>query len=350
MSNGQINLEKIISVHYLTLGKSEEEKKLLCSHFGIDYEEYLRRIAGKEKEAEFIYILESLNVLKHLYAFDENFSHITKEYTPDFTITMKNDEKFLLEVKSTHKDYFELSKNNLQNRITFAKNENLPLLFAISIKNHWGVFTTDFLKTNGKITLNNINSNANLLDYLFATCGYIIPKNTTIKFCYAKNHKKEMEIEHIDYGKLISYEILYNKIKVLRVKGKEIFKLRYPIYLQALEDIMSKKNITIKKEHSNITIITHTFIENTLINEYQFLLATLSHCKSNNFSYTPFISLTKEHYFLFPIVPLRKIINELVDNNLPIKILSYDTNNKIVPIDFKTYQKNYWYNNNEIQK
>lgn len=122
-----MDLGKLLAFNQLAMDKTEEEKRVLAEQLNIDYEEYKKRIVGKEKEADFIAIMKSLDVLKHFEAYDEGFSHITGEYTPDFKIEMNNGYKMMLEVKHTGKDIFKISQGNLQKRIDFANRQGLPL-------------------------------------------------------------------------------------------------------------------------------------------------------------------------------------------------------------------------------
>lgn len=71
-----MDLDKLLAFNQLVMEKTEEEKKALARQFNIDYEEYKRRKVGKEKEADFIIIMKSLEVLKHFEAYDEGLSHI----------------------------------------------------------------------------------------------------------------------------------------------------------------------------------------------------------------------------------------------------------------------------------
>lgn len=140
-----MELNKLLAFNQLIIDKTDDEKRNLASVLNIDYEEYKKRMVGKEKEADFIIILKSLDVLKHFEAYEEGLSHITREYTPDFKIEMNDGYKMLLEVKHTNKDMFKISLGNLQRRIDFANRQNLPLRFAISLRGIWGLFTVETL-------------------------------------------------------------------------------------------------------------------------------------------------------------------------------------------------------------
>ena len=86
-----MDLYKLLAFNQLVIDRPEDEKKSLALSLNIDYEEYKKRIVGKEKEADFIIILKSLDALNHFEAYDEGLSHITGEYTPDFKIEMSDD-------------------------------------------------------------------------------------------------------------------------------------------------------------------------------------------------------------------------------------------------------------------
>ena len=51
-----MDLNKLLAFNQLVIDKAEDEKKRLALSFDIDYEEYTKRILGKEKEADFIII------------------------------------------------------------------------------------------------------------------------------------------------------------------------------------------------------------------------------------------------------------------------------------------------------
>ncbi len=188
------DLNKILAFHTLVIGKEESEKRCLAIIHGIDFEEYKRRIIGKEKEAEFLVILRTLKVLKHIEAYDEEISKITDEKTSDYKVELVDGYKMLIEVKHTDKDKYSISGGNLQARIDFAKSINLPLRFAISIKGYWGLFTAEYLQSkNGKITISDFVNDKGMTstwDNEFETCSYLFPANIQIKSVYAHNHPK----------------------------------------------------------------------------------------------------------------------------------------------------------------
>ncbi|WP_181995727.1 hypothetical protein [Clostridium sp. AM58-1XD] len=55
-----MDLHKLLAFNQFVIDKTEDEKKSLAQSLNIDYEEYKKRIVGKEKEADFIIVLKSL--------------------------------------------------------------------------------------------------------------------------------------------------------------------------------------------------------------------------------------------------------------------------------------------------
>ncbi len=190
----ETDLQILLAFNQLVMDKTEKEKRILAKQLHIDYEKYKKRMVGKEKEADFIIIMKSLEVLKHFEAYDEGFSHITEEYTPDFRIEMNDGYKMLVEVKHTDKDFFKISQGNLQKRIDFANRQNLPLRFAISLKGLWGLFTSETLQKKRKLTLDDFRGekSTSWLDVELATCVYMFPKQIKIKSVYSTNYTKGM--------------------------------------------------------------------------------------------------------------------------------------------------------------
>lgn len=341
-----MDLDKLLAFDQLVMDKTEEEKRILAQQFDIDYEEYKKRMVGKEKEADFIIIMKSLKVLKHFEAYDEGLSHITGEYTPDFRIEMNDGYKMLLEVKHTDKDFFKISQGNLQNRINFAKRENIPLLFAISLKGVWGLFKSETLqKKEGKLTVDDfIGEKSNsYLDAEFATCTYMFPKQVKIRSVYSTSHPKAMEVKFEPYGQLISYELYCDNKKIFRVKGKKSPYIKYSIYLEALQNRIANINQDIQ-QNGDFTVITEYFNEGTpqFIPEYEFLLYPIKHmCKMVNekkILYTSRLAVNKRNFLFLSVEELRCLLSKLVD--LGMEIIVFRDNSGY---SFKDYATNFWY-------
>lgn len=341
-----MNLNKLLAFNQLVIDKTEDEKKRLALSFGIDYEEYKKRIVGKEKEADFIIILKSLEALKHFEAYDEGLSHITGEYTPDFKIEMCDGYEMLLEVKHTDKEIFKISQGNLQKRKSFADRSNLPLRFAISLKGLWGLFTVEtLLEKKGKLTLDDFRGEkaSSWLDIELATCSYMFQKQVKIRSVYSTNHTKGMGIQFEPYGQLISYELYYGDKRIFRAKGKERKFIQYSMYLEALQDRVANINQDIKQQ-GEFTIITEFSNKNivNIIPEYEFVLSPIKHLykeiNSKKITYNSQLAISEHEFDYLSVQMLRVILSDLVSLGLDIIVFRNNYGYK-----FKNYAERFWH-------
>lgn len=340
-----MDLNKLLAFNQLVIDKTEDEKKSLALLLNIDYEDYKKRIVGKEKEADFIIILKSLEALKHFEAYDEGLSHITGEYTPDFKIEMCDGYEMLLEVKHTDKEIFKISQGNLQKRKLFADNHNLPLRFAISLKGLWGLFPVEtLLEKKGKLTLDDFRGEkaSSWLDIELATCSYMFQKQVKIRSVYSTNHAKGMGIQFEPYGQLISYELYYGDKRIFRAKGKESNFIQHSMYLEALQDRVANTNQAIEQQ-GEFTIITDFSDKNVtnIIPEYEFVLSPIKHmCKeinSKQIKYNSQLAISEHEFKYLSVQTLRFILSELVELGLDIIVFRNNYGYK-----FKDYAKNFW--------
>ena len=341
-----MDLYKLLAFNQLVIDRPEDEKKSLALSLNIDYEEYKKRIVGKEKEADFIIILKSLDALNHFEAYDEGLSHITGEYTPDFKIEMSDGYEMLLEVKHTDKEIFKISQGNLQKRKGFADRQNLPLRFAISLKGLWGLFTVEtLLEKKGKLTLDDFRGEraSSWLDIELATCSYMLEKQIKIKSVYSTNHAKGMGIQFEPYGQLISYELYYDDKRIFRAKGKESRYILHSMYLEALQDRAANINQDIERR-GEFTIITEYTNKNSshFIPEYEFVLASIKHmCKdinSKQIKYNSQLAIAEHDFKYLSVQVLRAILSELVSLGLDIIVFRNNTGYK-----FNDYAELFWH-------
>ncbi len=323
-----MDLRTLLAFRNLVLFQTEEEKRSLAQKLNIDYEEYQRRMIGKNKEDEFIIILYSLGMIKHLEAYDEDFSHITQEYTPDFKIEMPDGYKMLLEIKHTDKAEFKISLGNLNKRIDFAKHQGLPLQFAISLKGIWGIFTAEQLKEkHGRLTYTDFYGcqSCSWLETELGTCLYVFDKPIKFRSVYSTKPSKGMGIQFSPYGELVSYELYYDDRRIFRAKGKNSIYILYSIYLEALHDVVANTHQDIKQDGDFTTIIDYTDTAYPLkIPEYQFLLSPICHMQ-NRYGSRPLMydvhSAISDHDFkYFDVQVLRCIMFELSQLGLDILI------------------------------
>ena len=337
-----MDLNKLLAFNQLVIDKAEDEKKSLALSLNIDYEEYKKRIVGKEKEADFIIVLKSLEALKHFEAYDEGLSHITGEYTPDFKIEMRDGYEMLLEVKHTDKEIFKISQGNLQKRKDFADRQNLPLRFAISLKGLWGLFTVEtLLEKKGKLTLDDFRGEkaSSWLDIELATCSYMFKKQVKIRSVYSTNHAKGMGIQFEPYGQ---FELYYGDKRIFRAKGKKSKYILHSIYLEALQDRVANINQDIEQqgEFTIITEYTDKGVPNT-IPEYEFILSPIKHlCKeinSKQIKYNSQLAISEHQFDYLSVHMLRAILSELVSLGLDIVVFRNNYGYK-----FKDYAENFW--------
>lgn len=340
-----MDLNKLLAFNQLVIDKTEDERKNIALSLDIDYEEYKKRIVGKEKEADFIIILKSLEVLKHFEAYDEGLSHITGEYTPDFKIEMCDGYQMLVEVKHTDKEIFKISQGNLQKRKDFADRQKLPLRFAISLKGIWGLFTVEtLLEKKGKLTLSDFKGEkaSSWLDIELATCSYMFPKQIKIKSIYSTNHTKGMGIQFEPYGQLISYELYYDDKRIFRAKGKESKYIRHSVYLEALQDRVAEINQNIEQQ-GEFTIITEYSDKSIpiIIPEYEFALSPIKHlCKkinSRQIKYDSQLAISEQEFNYLSVRILRFFLSELVSSGLDIIVFRNNNGYK-----FKDYAESFW--------
>ena len=340
-----MDLNKLLAFNQLEIDKAEDEKKSLAQSLDIDYEEYKKRIVGKEREADFIIVLKSLEALKHFEAYDEGLSHITGEYTPDFKIEMRDGYKMLLEVKHTDKEIFKISQGNLQKRKDFADRQNLPLRFAVSLKGLWGLFTVEtLLEKKGKLTLGDFRGEkaSSWLDTELATCSYMFEKQVKIRSVYSTNHAKGMGIQFEPYGQLISYELYYGDKRIFRAKGKKSRYILYSIYLEALQDRVANINQDIEQqgEFTIITEYTDKSVPN-IIPEYEFILSPIKHlCKevnSKQIKYNSQLAISEHQFDYLSVQMLRVILSELVRLGLDIVVFRDNYGYR-----FNDYVKIFW--------
>lgn len=341
----KLNVDDILAFWQLTQDKSEEEKQSLARQLGMDYDEYRKRLGGKEKEAEFIAIMNSLRVLKHFTAYDEGLSHITEEYTSDFNIEMNDGYQMLLEVKHTDKEKFEISQGNLQNRIAFASRQGIPLRFAVSLRGMWGLFTSELLvERHGKLMIDDFlgPKSVSWLDTELATCSYMFPKYMKIKSVYSKSNKKSMDICFEPYGYLVSYELYCGTRKLFRFKGNDSKYRLHSLCLEELQNRLANSNQKVEV-YGDTTVLTESSNEVHIIPEYKFLLAPITHMRKESdmggISYTAQMAVKEKNFPFLPVEVLRKVLDDLVQLGLEIVVFRNSAG-----YSFENYKRNFWGN------
>lgn len=247
----------------------------------ISQEEFNKRSKGLYREDEFLLMLILADVYSEIEGADEQLSKIYNTHTSDLKVTFKKGvgkgQRYYIEVKHTDKEEYKISKGNLQKRIDYAKDNGLSLLFAISIKGFWMLFSEDYLqKRNGKITVKDFK--ASKLDDYLDCCSYMFLEGTEIKSVYDKEAGNEnLGIYYKEYGSLISYELLFRGKRIFKLHSKNNPKYIFTFVLEALQDRLSLDKQVIEQKGSRTIIREIQTEQSQFISEAFFELAFIPH-------------------------------------------------------------------------
>lgn len=112
-------------------------------------------IHGKRVEALFAYVVGALGAVTLLKQEDSGDVYFSGEKIapPDYRLTLTSGEQLLIEVKNCHqrqpkKKFSIIKKEDLQNRLRYAEQNNVPLMIAIffSAWNKWALISPDMLE------------------------------------------------------------------------------------------------------------------------------------------------------------------------------------------------------------
>ena len=355
MANSNVTpFKKILDFHEQTLGISDEEKKIIAQKQAIDFNEYERRIIGKEKELEFFIIMRSVGSFKNIEPIDEELSQISGEKTPDYEVEFTDNYKMMIEVKHTDKDEYKISGGNLQKRIDYATKHNMPLRFAISLKGFWGLFTADFIKSkNGKIAISDfMNEERNSwFDRELETCSYLFEKPLKIISVYSSTdtESKGLGVFFEPYGELISYELYYSGRLILKVDHNDDSKRLHMFILETVQDRLSNTFQDITTNENLTTIVEHN--ENSpcqIYAEYLFILAIIKHMRyeEKNSRDNIFLTANQEDNYILPVEYIRLVMSDLFD--LGVEITCFKDG---LGYNFADYRSSFWTKKrNELRK
>lgn len=319
VNSSSTSFKKILDFHEQTLGKSDDEKKIIAQIQSIDFNEYERRIVGKEKELEFLIVMRAVGSFKIIEPIDEELSQISGEKTPDYEVEFTDGYKMMIEVKHTNKDEYQISGGNLQKRIDYATKHNMPLRFAISIKGFWGLFTSDFIKSKkGKITISDfMNEERNSwLDRELETCSYMFQKPLKIISVYSNKATEGLGVFFEPYGELISYELYCSDRLILRVDHNDASKRLHMFVLETVQDRLSNTYQDIITDGNLTTIVEHN--EDSPCQsyaEYLFILAIIRHMRyaDKNSRDNVFLTANEEDSPILPVEYIRLVMSDLFD-------------------------------------
>mgnify|MGYP000883982946 CR=1 FL=1 len=340
--NNSTSFKDILDFHERTLGKDDIEKKNIAKSLSIDFNEYQRRILGKEKEMEFLIFMKSVGSISEIKLIDEEASQITGDKTPDFEVIFMDNYRMLLEVKHTDREEYKISGGNLQKRIDYAAIHNMPLRFAISIKGFWGLFTSDFISGNkGKITISDYLGGAHnsWLDRELETCSYMFMQPLKIVSVYSKKPTEGLGVFFEPYGELVSYELYCSNTLILKVDNNDVSKKLHMFVLETVQDRLSNIYQDITHEDNMTTIVEcNNNSSCQVFAEYLFVMAVIRHMRytGKNSKDNIFITANENNNF-FLVEHIRLVMSDLSD--LGVEIICFKDG---YGYRFDDYRKNFW--------
>lgn len=212
------SIELIKALKALKEEITAEQFNNILTGLGVDSNNFEERIKGLEREYEFIGNLYICNACKEIIPIDEEFTSNVGEKSCDAIITLKNDEKIMVEIKSTTKEEYCISNGNFESRVDWADKNGYKLYFAINICNYWSLYSADQLKLwNRKITIDNIPES--LLSEVFDIVYFMSTNNIKFISTYSSDSSCDnlgiKDVETNSY--LIKEELYVNDVKVKEV-------------------------------------------------------------------------------------------------------------------------------------
>lgn len=320
------DIEKIKAYHHIESFLDENTKNLLLEQLNLKNANLEKRLPGLRVEDEFALILFFLNNCKHIISLDETTSVLTQDsYQSDYILQFKNNEKMLVEIKSTSNDKYQISKNNFDKKIEFAKDMGLELYFALKIHGFWSLFTSDYLTSrNYKINYSDDLKNSILSKKLNSTMIFI-PKGIKAESIYSKSSEKEIGIEHDIFGNLISYQLFFNNQLIIEVLPNKQDYLPHCIVIELWHDFMSQ-NLTTETINCTTTKVIEISNQNFLNFDFQYFLSSIQHIVNedyNKYHSTSFLkSIASGSQSVLSKEILFSILEDLQFLGIPIQVIT----------------------------
>ncbi|WP_028863996.1 hypothetical protein [Psychromonas aquimarina] len=271
------DIERLKAFHHVESFLDEETRLLLKKKLNLENSNLESRLPGLKVEDEFALILHFFNNCKHIISIDETTSVLTDEsYQSDFIIHFKNDEKIMVEVKSSKDNKFKISKNNLEKRRAFSNDLGYELYFALQLYGYWMLFHNDYLiENNYRIELIKDMNNSIFLTKLDATI-YIIPKGVKVESIYSLEENGELGITHAEYGELISIKLFYQDTLLFEVSLDNKEYLPVCILFELWHDMLLE-NIKLEKL-DELTVKSIYETSNELMTlDFKYFLSSIDH-------------------------------------------------------------------------
>lgn len=327
------DIERVKAFHQVESYLSEETRLLLRKELNLESANLESRLPGLKVEDEFALILSFFDNCKHIISIDETTSVLTKDsYQSDFIIHFKNDDKIMVEVKSTRDNKFKISKNNLEKRRFFAKDLGYELYIALKLNGYWMLFHTDYLiENNYRIEAYKDMDNSIFLTKLNSTM-YIIPQGVKIESTYSLEGNKTLGVKHEEYGELISIKLFYQDSLLFEVSSKN--KEYFPVCLLfELWNDMLLQDLTIEKVDELTTKSINEFKNELMTLDFKYSLSLMEHMFNNHnrrHESSSFLKLLASNVdVLLNKERLDELFNILINLGVPISSGIFTSNNNV---------------------
>lgn len=331
---------------FLTLEDAEE----LATKLGLTEDDLKRRIQGKDSEFDFLLRCHALGQIEHIIAFEEGLSRLTNTVTLDYLFILKNGRRLAIEVKTTEKDFWGISKSVFNKKKKFAEMMQADLYFAVKIGNWWRLHSANFLESNNRKVTKDSYKQSEM--YILGEKEFFIHSQLTFKSYYrresnkqilipnADNPNKKWGLHFIDFGYLERYIIEYNEKPILTINRQQAEKFMFIVLaLHGLqvdaanfqhEEIKQKNGrlITIDKTEANIGFT----LSDLLIAPVSSVIDQFSK-PGNPKSFIASLVDRMNREITDPMAIIYSL-SYLVDKKVPISVIKYN-NQEIVLNDFK---------------
>ncbi len=249
-----------------------------------------------------------------------------------------------VEVKTTQCDTCKISNKHIEKIYNNSKHENVPLLFAVSLQNYWGLFTPEFIEEqHGSLEINDFygESSKSLFDTELNTCSYMIEDCISIKTVYRKTEKDALGVKSSEYGELISFELFSNNKSILAIDNKNSPYIAHLFILNALQDHLNHTEINTSSDKKRTTIVK-TFNDESfiVIPEYKIILMCVEYMLNEQYKEKFMIlnnSMHKKRVSCFCVNSIREALSQIVSLGLNI-IVFRGTNG----YTFNSYKEKFW--------
>ncbi|WP_176397872.1 hypothetical protein [Bacillus cereus] len=272
-------MEKIKAYHNIQPFLSKYQKKQVAEMLNLTEEDLTTRLQGKEKEYEFLFRAYCLGEIDKIIAFEEGLSRLTDTVSTDFLFIMKNNKRIAVEVKSTKKKKWFISKKQLKEKQEFAQLMGAELYFAIKIEKYWMFFSDDYVVSkNYKITREKdyFNSQFDIL----GEKSFLFVDSIKIKSTYSKNKDKTLIIEDALYGNLKSYVIEFKGKEILKITNDTKEGIKYSVLLEAIQDSASIHSQKVEILGPNETLVIEELNKCSLFLLSHLMIAPILHARN----------------------------------------------------------------------